>query len=188
MKRLPQLVLVVSFTLFSWLAMQVMHECGHVLAAWLSGADISRVVLHPLEISRTELAHNPRPLAVVWGGPLAGSAIPLVILLIAHLCRFPAIYMFRVFAGFCLIANGMYIAFGPSHMAADTGTMLHFGTPRWVMLTFGTATVALGLFLWHGQGVFFGLGKARGRVDRRAAGVSLLLLLALTGVELIFWN
>lgn len=45
--------------------MQAIHECGHVLGAWLTGGQVARVVLNPLTLSRTDLAENPRPLVVV---------------------------------------------------------------------------------------------------------------------------
>src|SRR5258705_5842286 len=112
MKRLPQVLLIVTFIGFSWLAMQVVHEAGHVLVARLTGAEVTKVALHPLIVSRTDLAENPHPLAVVWGGPLLGSLIPLAGLAAASISRLPGVYLFRFFAGFCLVANGVYIAVG----------------------------------------------------------------------------
>ncbi len=72
MKRLSQILLIVSFIGFSWLAMQAVHEAGHVLVARLTGGKVIKVALHPLIVSRTDLGENPHPLAVVWGGPLVG--------------------------------------------------------------------------------------------------------------------
>jgi hypothetical protein len=48
----------------SWLLMQAVHESGHVLGARLGGGTVAQVVLHPLTISRTDLAANPHPLLV----------------------------------------------------------------------------------------------------------------------------
>lgn len=42
--------------------MQIVHESGHVLAAWLSGATVERVVLLP--ISRTDTNGVEHPLFV----------------------------------------------------------------------------------------------------------------------------
>ena len=69
MTRLLQIVLIGSTVVGSWLGMQAVHEAGHVLGAWLTGGRVARVVLHPLTISRTDLAENPWPLAVVWARP-----------------------------------------------------------------------------------------------------------------------
>ena len=88
-------------------------------------------------------------------------------------------------AGFCLVANGCYIAFGPAQGAADTGVMIQHGSPRWLMVIFGLLTVPLGLYLWHRQGHYFGLGETKGKVNHQAAIISASLLAAIVGVELI---
>ena len=62
MKRLHQILLIVSAVLASWLGMQAVHEAGHVLGACMTGGRVSQVVLHPLTISRTD--------ATVPGGAL----------------------------------------------------------------------------------------------------------------------
>jgi hypothetical protein len=85
MKRVHQTVLIVSTLLGSWLGMQDVHELGHVAAAWLTGGRVSKVVLDPFTISRTDLAENPRPLIVVWGGPILGVVLPLALWLIFSL-------------------------------------------------------------------------------------------------------
>jgi hypothetical protein len=186
MKRFEQAILIVSFIAFSWLAMQVVHELGHVVAAWWTKAQINEVALHPCIISHTYIGHNPHPLIVVWAGPIVGAALPLLAFLVAKVCRAPGVYLFRFFAGVCLIANGVYITVGPSEGLADTGVMMEHGSPRWLMVLFGVITVPLGLYLWHGEGKHFGLGEAKGQVSRSAAVVSALLLIALAGAELIF--
>jgi hypothetical protein len=186
MKRLPQMLLIVTFIGFSWLAMQVAHETGHVLVAKLTGGEVMRVALHPLIMSRTDLAENPHPLAVVWGGPLLGSAFPLLLFILAAALRLPGVYLFRFFAGFCLIANGVYIGAGPFLAeGADPWVMTENGSPRWLLVVFGVITFASGLYLWHRQGPHFGLGAAKGRVNNRAAFISAGLFVTLTGAELL---
>ncbi|MDD5678781.1 MAG: hypothetical protein PHW60_12465 [Kiritimatiellae bacterium] len=185
MKRIEQTILIVTFLAFSWLAMQAMHELGHVIGARLTKAEVTSVTLHPCIISRTDLGHNPHPLVVVWAGPVIGSALPLLAFLVGKVCRAPGVYLFRFFAGFCLIANGIYIAFGPSAGAADTGVMIQHGSPHWIMIIFGLLTALLGMYLWHRQGERFGLGEAKGTVSRKATVVSVLLLAAIVGGELI---
>jgi len=78
MRRLEQIVLIGTFLGFSWLAMQAVHELGHVAAARLTGGTVTQVVLHPCTISRTDVSPNPRPLVVVWAGPLVGATLPLL--------------------------------------------------------------------------------------------------------------
>lgn len=185
MKRLEQIILIGTFIAFSWLAMQAVHELGHLIGAWVTGASVIEVALHPLIFSRTDLGDNPHPLAVVWAGPIVGATLPLLVFLLAKLCRSPGIYLFRFFAGFCLIANGAYIAFGPSNGFADTGIMMRYGSPRWLMILFGVLTAPLGLYLLNNQGKHFGLGEAKGQVSRSATTVSSILLIVLLATELL---
>ena len=185
MKRIEQAILIVTFLAVCWLGMQVVHEFGHVVGALATKAEVTKVALHPFIFSRTDLGHNPHPAVVVWAGPVVGAALPLLVFLLAKALHSPGLYLFRFFAGFCLIANGAYIAFGPSEGAADTGVMVQHGSPRWLMVAFGILTIPIGFYLWHGQGTYFGLGHARGEVSRPATIVSVLLLVAIVGAELI---
>src|SRR5437763_5486921 len=101
--RLPQIVLIASTLLGSWLAMQMVHESGHVLGAWLTGGRVERVVLNPITISRTDLKHNPNPSIVVWAGPIIGVVAPLLLWGTAALIRLRGAFVMRFFAGFCLL-------------------------------------------------------------------------------------
>jgi len=183
MKRTFQLLLILSTLGFSWLAMMAVHEAGHVLHAWLSSGRVERVVLHPLAISRTDVAPNPHPLFVGWGGAIWGCVIPLAIFALAHWLARPHAYLARFVAGFCLIANGTYLAVGSLMPDGDdAGTILRHGGQTWQLIAFGVPAAAAGLYLWNRQGPHFGLGAAQGQVDRRAAvgmTVALVLLLAL---------
>lgn len=186
MKRLAQILLIVTFIGFSWLAMQAVHEGGHVLVARLTGGEVIKVALHPLIVSRTDLGENPHPLAVVWGGPLVGSIFPLLLFALAFACRLHGVYLFRFFAGFCLVANGVYIGIGWLLAdGADPWVMTENGSPRWLLVLFGLVAAPLGLYLWHRQGQHFGLGQAKGHVSIRAALASVVLFIALTGAELV---
>lgn len=186
MKRLDQMVLIGTFIGFSWLAMQAVHELGHVIGAVTTGGHVTGVVLHPATISRTDVHPNPHPLFVVWAGPVVGAVLPLIALLLARALRSPGIYLFRFFAGFCLVANGAYIGVGSIQGLADAGDMLRYGSSRWELILFGVLTVALGLYVWNGLGPKFGLGEARGRVSRAAAITSLVLFAVVAGLELVF--
>lgn len=124
-KRIPQIILIATFIPFCWLAIQVVHETGHVLLARITKGEVTKVALHPLIMSRTDLAENPHPLAVVWGGPLLGSILPLLACFVAFLIRIPCVYLFRFSAGFCLVANGVYIGTGwLIANGADPGVLL----------------------------------------------------------------
>ena len=178
-----KLLLAVSTVLFSWLAMMIVHEFGHVLHAWASGGRVARVVLHPLEISRTDVEPNPHPLFVAWGGPIWGCVLPAAAWLAWTWRRWAYEYLVRFFAGFCLIANGAYLGAGVFHPVGDAEQLLRYGTPAWVLAVFGVAGVAAGLRMWHGLGRPFGFGRDSSPVDPPAAVMMAAATLLLAAVE-----
>jgi hypothetical protein len=174
-----QIILIASTLLGSWLGMQAIHESGHVVGARLTGGRVERVVLHPLTISRTDLRENPDPLQVAWAGPVFGVVAPLLAWGVAAALRMPGAFVLRFFAGFCLIANGLYIGVGSFQAIGDCGDLLRHGAPVWHLWLFGALTAPAGLWLWHQQGPHFGLGTAKGRVHRGVAYATLVGCVAL---------
>ncbi|HEV3136292.1 MAG TPA: hypothetical protein VGZ26_00285 [Pirellulales bacterium] len=171
---------------FSWLVMMAVHEIGHVLNAKLSGGMIERVVLSPFEISRTDVSPNPHPQFVAWGGAIWGTTIPLVLMALARFTARTYTYLAVFFAGFCCLANGLYLAAGSFAGVGDAGDLLRHGAARWQLWLFGVPVSILGLWLWNGLGPSFGFGPAPGKVDSRVVvglGVALLIIVVL---ELLF--
>ena len=156
----------------AWLLMQVVHEFGHVTGAWLTSGAVQRVILHPLAISRTDLKDNPWPNLVSWAGPVLGCVLPLVFWGMAHWRNLAVASWMRFFAGFCLIANGSYLAVGARDRIGDAGDLIRHGSPEGTLYLFGLVTIPVGFWLWNGLGREFGLGKAARCVSWRAAAIS----------------
>lgn len=148
-RRLHQTVLLVSLTLFSWLAMMLVHELGHMLGAIVTGGQIRRLVWHPLAFSRTDVFPNPSPLVVTWAGPVVGVLLPLLLDRASSFIRLRIAYLVTFFAGFCLIANGAYVGLGVIEGIGDAGELLRRGSPAWTLFVFGVLSVSAGLWLWH---------------------------------------
>jgi hypothetical protein len=187
MQRCLQILLIISFTAFSWLAFMVVHEFGHALTAWITGGSVALMVLHPLQISWTAFARNPHPQLVAWGGAVWGALLPAFLLIAARWLRSPGLFLFRFFAGFCLIANGLYLFVDSFGRSGDAGTLISCGASQWELLVFGAVTTPVGFWLWHGIGPHFGLGAAEGRIDRSAVVVSTCLFAATVATELLLY-
>lgn len=183
MARFHQLVFAISLVGLSWYAMMAVHEFGHVVGALITGGSVERVVLQPLTISRTDVAPNPYPAAVVWLGPIVGCLLPLAAFAIVPRRVASVRNVARFFAGFCLIANGAYISLGSVNRAGDCGEMLRTGTPLWAMLVFGAVTTASGLYLWHGLGSLGKFIREPSRITPRMAYILLGALVVLLVAE-----
>ncbi|HJN09683.1 MAG TPA: M50 family metallopeptidase [Pirellulaceae bacterium] len=154
MQRFRKLVFVLSIAAICWLGMMAVHELGHIVGAVCTGGSVTRVVLHPLTISRTDVSPNPHPGIVVWCGPIVGSLLPFALAWLVPRKQLTLRKLAGIFAGFCLIANGAYISLGAFDQVGDCGEMLRTGTPVWVLIAFGLVTIPSGLALWHVQGSF----------------------------------
>lgn len=186
MQRFHQIVLMVSVVACCWFAMQGVHEFGHVIGAVSTGGGVHRVVLHPLGISRTDVTPNPQPAIVVWLGPILGCLIPASIWWMMPR-RWPvARTIATFFAGFCLIANGAYIAFGSFDRVGDCAVMLKHGSTIWMLLAFGAITIPLGLFAWHRLGSVKEFLTAPKRVDPLTAYSFLITLAVMVILQLAF--
>lgn len=180
------LLLAASLLPLCWLAMQIVHEAGHVAAAWMTGGEVTAVVLHPLSISRTDVSPNPHPLVVVWGGPLVGSLAPIFWWAIVFVRRFPTAYLWRFFAGFCLVANGVYLGYGVIEPIGDANDILRHGGHVWQLAAFAIVAVMTGFALWHRQGPRFGLGPEGNAVSLKHVALTWVCLLAVVVSEMLW--
>jgi hypothetical protein len=179
-------LLIIAMSLLSWLLMMMVHEAGHVLHALLSGGVVTKVVLHPLAISRTDVAPNPHPHFVVWGGPIWGCALPLLMLLLSRKFQSRIHFLLVFFAGFCLIANGAYLGVGAFYPVGDAEELMRLGTPRGVLIGFGIGAVTCGLLFWNGLGRQLGLGR-QGKPMQAGLVVGVVLAaLLVAAVEAVF--
>ena len=62
---------------------------------------------------------------------------------------------------------------------------MRLGGARWPLVLFALVSIASGLYLCHGLGPKFGLGEAKGQVDRRAALGAAAALAVLVVIELL---
>lgn len=185
MSSITRLCLFVPFLLWCWLMMMVVHETGHVLGALATGGVVTEIVLQPFTISRTDVSPNPRPLAVTWAGPAIGTLVPLIAWAGAEITNMRFAHLARFFAGFCLIANGAYLAIGSFEAIGDAGKLLQYGSQVWQLILFGLIATSAGFWLWHGQGTKFGLGESNNQDSSADVYISIALF-ATTFVAMLF--
>ncbi|WP_254512126.1 M50 family metallopeptidase [Anatilimnocola floriformis] len=170
---------LIALLLTSWLWMQILHELGHVLGGWATGGEVERVILQPLAISRTDVQGSRQPLVVIWAGPIAGCLLPMLLWTIATVAKWSGAFLLRFFAGFCLLANGLYLAAGSFDGVGDCGDLLRHGAPIWTLWLFGVFTIPVGFYLLHNQGQHFGLGR-RAKTISPAFSYGVILFAAVT--------
>lgn len=185
MKNVPSAVLLIAVAGLSWFWMQAIHELGHVLGAWMTGGTVKQVVLHPLAISRTDVGHNPQPLVVVWAGPVIGVVAPLAAWGVLAGARVSLAWLMQFFAGFCCLANGLYIGVGSLDRVGDAGDMLRHHSPIWTLWLFGLLVAPAGLVLWNGLGPKFGWGKNAQPVSLSLAWGCMTVLIVTIVIELL---
>ena len=131
-----------------WWLMMAVHELGHVLGCMVPGARIEAVILWPWTISETVRSGSHAPLVDTWAGPLLGMALPLLIWLTCHRRPRSGAWL-GGWAGFCLVANGVYLGAGWIDAIGDAGDLLRLGMPWWSLLVVGIVAVGGGILLWH---------------------------------------
>ena len=102
------------------------------------------------------------------------------------LARWKGDYLARFFAGFCLIANGVYLGIGAFQGDGDAGDLLRMGTPKWCLWLFGLIAVPLGLFFGTDSARTSAAGKPKGKWTGKAAIGTAVVLMVVVIMEFAF--
>lgn len=137
---------LVTLLVWWWLMMAV-HELGHVLGCLVSGATIEAVVLWPWTISETVRSGSTAPLVDTASGPIVGVVLPMLLWLTAYRWRHAP--WVGGWAGFCCVANGVYLGLGWIDAVGDAGDLMRLGVPGWGLALGGGLMFIGGIWLWH---------------------------------------
>jgi len=159
--------------------MLILHEWGHMLAAIVTGGRVTGWSLKPWSISRTDVAPNPQPLAVAWGGAALGVAAPSTLALLANAVRSRLAPLACLFAGFCLLANGAYLAFGTFDNVGDVRDLLRHGAATWMLWLFGLVAMSAGLWFWHRLLERFPWRLSTTQITRRSAIIACIFAITM---------
>lgn len=143
------LVLLAADAGWLWVLMLLTHEVGHGAVALLTGGEVISVELRPGVPGHTLVNPNPQPDGVIWGGFLSGCLLPLGAWAAARAIHPAAAGDLRLLAGFCLLANGVYLAAGGSESLTDPGVLLSLGWSWPVLLAIGVLLAGPGYGLFR---------------------------------------
>lgn len=133
-------VKLVTLLITAWCVMVSTHELGHILCGYMGGAVLQQADLVPWHLPYSIFAPDPYPLFTMWGGPLLGVAVPM---LVAFVVRRNWMWFIGYF---CCIANGTYIATawlsGDSYL--DTTKLLELGSPPIIIALYCAMTITVG--------------------------------------------
>jgi hypothetical protein len=144
-----KITVLVAACYASFLGMEIVHEFGHVLNAIATGGRVVAVEIPLIGTSQTLVAPNPQELFEIMGGPLWGILIPLLACGLARYFTDRVPETLKFFAGFCLIANGAYLAIGWWWPASDGGQLARLEVPKETLVGIGVIASAVGLGVWH---------------------------------------
>lgn len=167
-----------ALCLLCWYGMQAVHEAGHVAATYALGGQVEHLTLHPLAFSETGRSGSRSPQLDTWAGAVAGCLLPL--LLWGVLRRWPrGVDYGRFFAGFCLLANGLYLGAGwlGGASAGDAADLVRLGTPAWLLVLFGAGTAGAGFWCLSPMGHLLGYAPGARVSRRQTVAVALLAVL-----------
>ena len=132
----------ILLVIVSWVVMLTTHECGHILCGWCTGAVLQSYDLLPWHMPYSFFEPDPHPLITLWGGPILGVCIPV---LVAFTLNRPSTWFV---AYFCLLANGSYLALawmvGDSFL--DTTKLIQHGAWSVSLFAYCLVTILPGYF------------------------------------------
>ena len=126
----------------SWCVMTFVHESGHVLCGWIGGGKLQEADLTPWSLPYSRFEPDPHPLLTLWGGPVIGVLVPVIVAAVAR-----QRWLWFI-AYFCLLANGAYLAAAwiSGERFLDTPRLLHHGAHPASIAAFCVATIVAGYY------------------------------------------
>lgn len=144
MNAAKQVAAMAPIVVWMWLAMMLVHELGHALAALATGGRLVSLELRPGYLSHTFVQPNPRPSTVAWSGFLVGWLVPQMTAPAWRIDGAIVGQALRAWAAFCLLAGGVYLATGGGERLTDTGKLTAEGWPLTGLVVVGLVVATVG--------------------------------------------
>jgi len=135
------LVLLGSFA-FAYNVVVVLHEIGHVVAAWASGGKPHSLRLHPFSTSSVEVVPDPRPLVTHAAGVVAPPLVGLALLRALRAIRTTPLRLpLLVIPSVACASSGLYLLVGITLEVGDAAVLSQGGIPRAVLIATGLGCI-----------------------------------------------
>lgn len=139
---LPRVAKLSALLLLSWCVMTTTHEFGHLITGWLGGGTLVDVELRPWKLPHSRFAPDPYPRLTLWGGPVLGIGVPV---LLAWAVDRPWAWFV---ANFCVLANGLYLALAwySGDRWLDTPRLIAEGESLLLIAIFAALAISAGYY------------------------------------------
>jgi len=124
----------------SWCVMVVSHETGHIIGGNCGGGTMIDADIRPWHLPYSIFDPDPHPLITLWSGLLLGVTFPLLLAIVGR--RHELWFV----AGFCMLANGLYIGTGwvAGDRYLDTTRLLDHGCSPILIALYCLLTIGFG--------------------------------------------
>lgn len=127
-----------------------LHEWGHAIAVWLTGGEVTKIIIDPFTWSYTYY-HYGEPgyeLWITWAGFLFSMACGALLLALIWQVRQPLVVPFFMTGVMGFVQNGAYFSFDALFdIGGDAASLIYLGVPRGALVLVGLASMGFGLVL-----------------------------------------
>lgn len=142
--QISAIIALLAMACWIWLATLLIHELGHVVAAISTGGKLVSVELRAGWLPHTLVQPNPHPSLVLWSGFAVGMIVPQLVAIAWSSDHAFTKLALKVWAGFCVLFSGVYLAVGGMERLTDTSKLVEQGWPLSWLVAGGTALAIVG--------------------------------------------
>jgi len=175
------LLLLGSFILAYTLA-QYFHEICHSTAAYLSGGNFGKIIIHPFSWSYS-YSTSPHRILHTAAGPLGASLIGLIIFILSYRWTKPLLLPILLIAPVIFLENGGYLLIDTiMRSGGDACSLINYGIPTIVIIAIAVLLLVAGvisvILLVKKTGLL--AGKFKDRLITLTVGIVTYILVALS--------
>jgi hypothetical protein len=146
---LKSTLLVLGAFAFAYNASITLHELGHAIAYWISGATVRYIIIHPFSWSYCMPGSaSAYPNFTTWGGVVFGTLMGLLLVIIVWRWRGPYVMLAFMTGTVACLHNGFYLIFSClAESKGDATRLILGGTPKVVVIAVGLLMFGIGIVL-----------------------------------------